>query len=163
VRHTTVIFLVSGLWHGANWTFVAWGAVHALLFLPLLLLGRNRRNTGDLDGWPSLRELTGIATTFAAVCIAWVFFRADSLAHAGEYLAGLGRMHSEVEPSSRMLIAALVLPLTLGVDWLATGAHFDRSRVWQAPTFRWTVYFVACAMILLSWSDESTQFIYFQF
>ncbi len=86
VRNTFAIFLVSGLWHGANWTFVVWGGIHALLFLPLLLTGRNRRNTGDIVGWPSLRELAGMAGTFAAVTVAWVFFRADSVGEAGIYL-----------------------------------------------------------------------------
>jgi D-alanyl-lipoteichoic acid acyltransferase DltB (MBOAT superfamily) len=168
VRNTTVIFLVSGLWHGANWTFVAWGAVHALLFLPLLLLGRNRRNTGDIDGWPSLRELAGIATTFAAVCIAWVFFRADSLAHAGEYLAGLGRMPSADYPLAQVSLTALAwMGVTVGVDALH---HRGQAPAWwlqgrwprAQKAVRWAVYGGVVWLCLKNLHNPS-DFIYFQF
>ena len=93
IRNVFIIFLVSGFWHGANWTFIAWGGIHALLFIPLFLRGTNRKNTSDVvaEGrWlPSPRELIQMGWTFTAVTIAWVFFRADSVGIAMDYL-----MHS---------------------------------------------------------------------
>ena len=90
IRNVFVIFLVSGFWHGANWTFIVWGGIHALLFIPLFLRGTNRKNTSDVvaEGrWlPSPRELLQMGWTFTAVTIAWVFFRADSVGIAMDYL-----------------------------------------------------------------------------
>ena len=114
VRNTFVIFLVSGFWHGANWTFIVWGLIHCLLFLPLLLTGRNRRNTSEIQRFPSFRELAGIVWTFAAVTIAWVFFRAESLENAVAYLYRALALYPEVSGfrlslTPTILITALVL------------------------------------------------------
>ena len=92
VQIVMVIFLVSGFWHGANWTFIAWGGLHAALFLPLLFGNWNRTNLvirpyGWLDAFK-------IATTFFLVCVAWVFFRADSLSVAVTYLDELSNLNS---------------------------------------------------------------------
>ena len=92
VRNTFLIFLISGFWHGANWTFVLWGFIHALLFLPLLLLGLNRRNTGDImrKSWiPQRSELFGMGLTFFFVTFAWIFFRAPNVNVAFTYVQGV--------------------------------------------------------------------------
>lgn len=92
VRNTMIIFLVSGFWHGANWTFVVWGALHGLFFLPLLLARKNRTHLGLVaDGrmLPSLGELRGMLSTFAIVTLAWVFFRAENVSHAVNYLSSM--------------------------------------------------------------------------
>ena len=78
IRNTFVIFLVSGFWHGSNWTFIIWGLIHALLFMPLLVAGRNRRNTTDIEGIPSLTETGEIARTFAGH-LGLGLFRSDSV------------------------------------------------------------------------------------
>ena len=92
IRNVFIIFIVSGFWHGANWTFIAWGAFHAILFLPLLLLGTNRKHVSDdastnygFGGWIS------VIVTFACVCIGWVFFRAESFSDALLYLEGISK------------------------------------------------------------------------
>ncbi len=87
IRNTFIIFLVSGFWHGANWTFIFWGAIHAFLFLPLLLTNKNRSNLGKSNY--QMSDLPKILFTFLFVCLAWVFFRADSLSEAFNYLAGM--------------------------------------------------------------------------
>ncbi len=85
IRNVMVIFLVSGFWHGANWTYVVWGLFHALLFLPLLLFNVNRSHLITKSyGW---LDFAKIGVTFLVVCIGWVFFRADSIADAFQYLA----------------------------------------------------------------------------
>jgi D-alanyl-lipoteichoic acid acyltransferase DltB (MBOAT superfamily) len=97
VRNTFIIFVVSGFWHGANWTFIVWGALNAIYFLPLLLRDKNRVHTGDIAAnrlLPSLKELKGMLITFGLTVLAWVFFRAENIGHALQYLydlfAGLG-------------------------------------------------------------------------
>jgi len=160
VRNTFVIFLVSGFWHGANWTFIVWGLIHALLFLPLLLSGKNRRNVGDIHGMPTMRELGGILVTFAAVTMAWVFFRADSIADAFGYFGHL-IFGNGMGLGNRMLLASSCVGLVLFVDailWLKPNILLLHFKV-----VRWTVYALGIFGVLLAWSDDSTQFIYFQF
>ena len=92
VRNTFVIFLVSGFWHGANWTFIAWGAYHALLFLPLILLGKNRKYTNTVaEGriLPTLKEAGQMILTFFLAVFGWIIFRADSIGQAREYVCGM--------------------------------------------------------------------------
>ena len=92
IRNTFAIFLTSGLWHGANWTFVAWGAYHALLFIPLILLGKNKRFTDTVATdriLPNIREYFQMLLTFLLVVIGWVFFRAETITDAFAYLGGI--------------------------------------------------------------------------
>jgi D-alanyl-lipoteichoic acid acyltransferase DltB (MBOAT superfamily) len=163
VRNTFIIFLVSGFWHGANWTFILWGTIHALLFLPLLLTGNNRRNTEDIQGWPSVKELLGMAGTFTAVTVAWVFFRAPSIHVSFEFLTRILTASGGAPPSSRMLLASLVLPVTLAIEWGILRKSGDAMQVPVCRGIRWFSYAAVLLSILLAWSDESTQFIYFQF
>src|SRR6056300_1596923 len=92
VRNTFIIFLVSGFWHGANWTFIVWGALNALYFLPLLLLNKNRHHieiVAHNKSIPSIKELSFILITFGLTVFAWIFFRAESVTHAVNYIAGI--------------------------------------------------------------------------
>lgn len=92
IRNVMIIFLVSGFWHGANWTYVVWGLFHALLFLPLLLFNVNRSHLITKSyGW---LDFAKIGVTFLVVCIGWVFFRADSITDAFQYLAHLFELKS---------------------------------------------------------------------
>ena len=89
VRNTFIIFLVSGFWHGANWTFIIWGFLNALYFLPLLLIKRNRKNldiVAENRVLPSIRELLSMFTTFSLTVFAWIFFRAESVSQAFSYI-----------------------------------------------------------------------------
>ncbi len=91
-RNILIVFLVSGFWHGANWTFIFWGALHALFYIPLFLMKRNRRNLDivALDRvLPNWREFLAMFRTFFLVLIGWIFFRADTIAQAFNYLKGI--------------------------------------------------------------------------
>ena len=164
VRNTFAIFLVSGFWHGANWTFLAWGLVHALLFLPLLLAGRNRRNTNEIKGLPTAREFAGMAWTFTAVTVAWVFFRADSLEHALTYLKGFSRM-----PSDEMPMTAVKTTDLIWIPVLVVSEALLQNRRWTAwlrePSgrpLRWAAMLVLMLLSLMHF-DRGQTFIYFQF
>lgn len=87
IRNTFIIFLVSGFWHGANWTFIVWGLIHALLFLPLLLSNSNRNSLKEQSY--QYRDFPKIIITFIFVCLAWVFFRAENLTSAWSYIIGM--------------------------------------------------------------------------
>ena len=89
IRNVFVIFIISGFWHGANLTFIAWGLLHALYFIPLMLMRGNRNNTGKIaEGryLPSLKEFFQILITFSITVLAWIFFRADNITHALDYI-----------------------------------------------------------------------------
>lgn len=89
IRNTFIIFLVSGFWHGANWTFIAWGLINAVYFLPLLLLKKNRTNMETVvltRDWHSVRVVGSILSTFLLSCLAWIFFRANSIQQALRYI-----------------------------------------------------------------------------
>lgn len=92
IRNTFVIFLLSGFWHGANWTFIAWGAYHALLFLPLILLGKNRKYTNQVaEGrfLPTWKESLQILCTFLLVVLGWIIFRAPHMPTLLHYFEGI--------------------------------------------------------------------------
>ncbi len=171
VRNTFVIFLVSGLWHGANWTFVCWGAYHALLFLPLILLGKNRkyRDVVAQDrALPTLRELLQMLLTFALVVLGWIIFRAESIGDAWGIFCGM------LHPGSvKALYRFFTLPelrgcgilafLMLVVEWSQRkkehGLVMDKPVPWYV---RYGIYSALFVLILLFWGKDQT-FIYFQF
>ena len=171
VRNTAIIFLVSGLWHGANWTFVVWGALHALYFLPLLLAGRNRRYTEIVaagGGLPTWRELWGMAATFSLVTVAWVFFRADSVGEAWQYLQ---RMFSTSLFSEPVFSGRLDAMVTVGFVLLMVAVEYWGRRL-EVPLVRvegllpqWSqvVFYYGFAIFVLLGAGREQAFIYFQF
>jgi len=163
VRNTFIIFLVSGFWHGASWNFIAWGAVHAVGFLPLLLLKNNRKHTGDVTAagrvLPSARELIAMMTTFAFVTFAWIFFRAKTLCLATDYIKHL--FHGLLQaPPHRQPLLLYVLPF-LVADWYQR--HSERLVAVPGPRpVRYALYIVCTYLIVYHFKDNSS-FIYFQF
>ena len=163
VRNTFAIFLVSGFWHGANWTFIVWGLIHALMFLPLLLSGQNRRNVGDIQGMPTVREFGGIFATFAAVTVAWVFFRADHVDHALEFIANFGNRPGSLDKLSKT--GALWIAFMLCLEWTALlPAAWNRWRSSSLPmtAARWLVYALGVWLVMKNIQSQA-EFIYFQF
>ena len=176
IRNVSIVFLVSGLWHGANWTFVIWGAIHAMLFLPLILLHQNKKNDrARVRFFPSGRDLLSMIFTFCLVCVAWIFFRAADIDHAIRYLFGLFDPDANVIDDLRKVLRGLErTPLTLLIDLALIGMllFFDRltmipawrERILHRPALRYTGYAVLTATILLFGVFTDTRaFIYFQF
>jgi len=93
IRNVFIIFLVSGFWHGANWTFITWGAIHAFLFIPSFLLKNNRKNLNDVEAGrfylPAVKDVVKILYTFSVVTLAWIFFRASSIDLAIDYISNI--------------------------------------------------------------------------
>ena len=160
LRNVVIIFLVSGLWHGNNWRFVAWGAVHAILFVPLLLTGYNRKHT---EGVASLWDPPKVLATFTLVSLAWVFFRAESLSEATTYFKGLFSFNIEGETKHFVLTAFVWVAVMLFVDWLSRSGeipHWWLSK--RMLVTRWGVYAVGVWLCLKNLSGGSS-FLYFQF
>ncbi len=164
VRNTFVIFLVSGLWHGANWTFLAWGAFHALLFLPLILLGKNRKYTDTIaqGRWlPSLKELGQIVLTFVLAALGWILFRSQSISEALDFYTGLvSAGWSGFNPPMRTMA---FVALMVAVEWLQRGQEhgLDMSGV-RYRAVRYACYLAVLAVIFVYGVFNET-FIYFQF
>lgn len=167
VRNTFAIFIVSGFWHGANWTFIVWGALNAIYFLPLLLLNKNRSNLdiaakGGL--FPKAKEVFGMMGTFGLTVIAWIFFRADSLGHAFSYIQGIFTKSLFMMPTIFPKLVLALLAFFLVVEWLGREAEFALNQLMmkERRTVRWSFYLLLVAMIIL-FSGKQQEFIYFQF
>ena len=170
VLNTFIIFLVSGMWHGANWTFLAWGAFHALLFLPLILLGKNRKYTDTVASgraFPSLMELVKMITTFLLAALGWILFRADSIEDAWEYIKLMFTHFFEGTPwiSSPMdgWILTISITLLIVVEWLNRNEAHEFARQPRQRWLRWSGYIVILFMIGAYMTTNEMPFIYFQF
>ena len=168
VRNTFAIFLVSGLWHGANWTFILWGAFHALLFLPLLLIGKNRKYlNGVAEGrrCPTFGELGLMLKTFAFAMAGWLLFRASTIAEAGRWMRDLVDVRSYGIPTDFPHAGRVVFPM-LGLlvvcEWINRGELFGLARYPQRTWLRWLVYF-GIVFLIAFYAPGSQAFIYFQF
>lgn len=167
VRNTFVIFLLSGFWHGANWTFLAWGAYHALLFLPLILLGMNRKYTGQVaEGrWlPTWREAIQMLLTFGLVVIGWIIFRAETIGQAWEIMKGICNVSLFSMP---MMVSGLkrtlfFIAILLVVEWIDRSKKhaFELSRL---PQWARIIVIYGLILIMLEFMGHSQSFIYFQF
>ena len=169
VRNTFVIFLISGFWHGANWTFIAWGAYHAMLFLPLILSGQNRKYTNQLaEGrlLPTWIECWQMVLTFVLVVFGWIIFRAGTIAQAWAYIVGICNYSLVSLPWIDSAKAFLPIPIVLFclilVEWLNRDkSHGLEIQSLKTPV-RWAIYGILCIMILAFGAQPET-FIYFQF
>lgn len=168
VRNTFIIFLVSGFWHGANWTFIAWGALNAIYFMPLLLTNNNRNNLETVAQGrllPSLRESVSMLFTFGLTVFAWIFFRAENIGHAVSYVSGIWGRELLVVPKILPAPVILLILLFLLIEWLGRESQYAIAELglgWKRPA-RWAFYSFLIFIIVMFMHTEETPFIYFQF
>lgn len=167
VRNVFVIFLVSGFWHGANWTFMVWGLLNALYILPSVLIKTNRNNLEIVAKGsilPTVRELSLICLTFGLTVIAWIFFRSKSVSSALDYLSGIVSVSFFTMPSTMPYLTLLLITLFLVIEWLGREDQHALQNFgfkWARPV-RWSFYF-ANVWLILFFSGNQHEFIYFQF
>jgi len=175
IRNTFVIFVVSGFWHGANWTFIIWGALNALFIMPSILMKTNRKNIETVAQGkllPTLKEFIQMTVTFALAVFAWIFFRAENLEHALQYISGIFSksilsipQHSAFSGiSPHPFIMLFLLAQFILIEWLGREQQFAISKIavtWKRP-LRWTFY-ILIATITLLFYGKTEEFIYFQF
>lgn len=171
IRNTFIIFIVSGFWHGANWTFIIWGAINALLFLPLLISKNNRNNLETVAQgklFPNMKEVFQMIITFHFTLLAWVFFRAESVTHAISYISeifspSLFSIPKFEGQNKAMATLALVFGFMV-VEWFGREQQFALQKFgnkWK-PAIRYAFYYALIAIIFLFGGSQQA-FIYFQF
>ncbi|HHH50537.1 MAG TPA: MBOAT family protein [Saprospiraceae bacterium] len=171
LRNIFTIFILSAFWHGANWTFIVWGILNALYFLPLLLLKKNRIHTNTVAQGkylPSIKEFFNIGLTFALTVLAWIFFRAEDIAHAFSYLSTIcststftipyfyGRVHAV---NTAILILFFIL-----IEWIGREEEYAIAKIdlrWKRP-LRYVLYYFIL-LIIFFYGGQQQAFIYFQF
>jgi alginate O-acetyltransferase complex protein AlgI len=170
-RNTLVVFLVSGLWHGASWNFIVWGGLHAAGFLMLMVLPGKASDYNDVvaanSRFPKFGELTGMLFTFSFVAFAWVFFRAPDLAVAVKYLENMLRsllfnpaanLHQIYGKSALFYILPLVM-----ADWHFRHDERELKVPGKSRWVRWLFYALLIFLIGMFKYADSSRFIYFQF
>jgi D-alanyl-lipoteichoic acid acyltransferase DltB (MBOAT superfamily) len=166
-RNIFIIFIVSGFWHGANWTFIIWGALNAIYFLPIMLLGRNRQHintVAESSMLPSPKEIIQICTTFFFTVIGWVFFRSETVGDAFSYLSGLFSYslftYPDVLPQNIIFLVALFVLF----EWIQRKKqHALMIEKFNLPLlFRWGIYY-SIIFSVLQFGGKQQEFIYFQF
>lgn len=169
IRNTFIIFIVSGFWHGANWTFIVWGALNAIYFLPLLITNNNRNNLGTIaEGKliPSLKDFLRMLLTFSLTVFAWIFFRANNIGHAFNYIRGIFSKSLFEKPdilSENILIFCPILLMFIIVEWLQREKQhaLEISHI-NFRLLRWSIY-LTLILITLVFQGNQQGFIYFQF
>ncbi|MCA0153004.1 MBOAT family O-acyltransferase [Winogradskyella vincentii] len=166
IRNTFIIFIVSGFWHGANWTFVVWGALNAIYFLPLLLLKKNRVNTNLVaEGkyLPTLKELYQMTLTFFLTLIAWIFFRADNVMEAFIYVRNMFTSSLFNRPEILPLSILSLIVFFILIEWLGRSGEYAIQKIdFVKNPIRWSFYMFLIILIFL-FTGEQQEFIYFQF
>ena len=175
IRNTFIIFLLSGLWHGANWTFVLWGAYQALLFMILLLLGNNRRyrdmvatitlpdDTTKTKLFPSLKECGQMFVTFLLFVFGMIIFRVESISQIGEYIGSLCNQTLFTMPNVAGISALLMnIVILMIVEWLTRTRNHGLDLKAIHPVLRYAIY-LGLLFMLFAFSGQTVNFIYFQF
>jgi D-alanyl-lipoteichoic acid acyltransferase DltB (MBOAT superfamily) len=171
IRNIFIIFIVSGFWHGANWTFIVWGALNAIYFLPLLLINKNRHHieiVAHNKSIPSIKELSFILITFGLTVFAWIFFRAESVTHAVNYIAGIfnsSLLSVPDFPMRREAVTTIVLVcIFILVEWVGRRGDFAIDNIAKkVPKPLRILFYYAVIMSIFWYGGSQQQFIYFQF
>jgi alginate O-acetyltransferase complex protein AlgI len=171
VRNTFIIFIVSGFWHGANWTFIAWGFLNALFIMPSIIQNTNRNNLDIVAKGkilPSLNELANLSITFALSVFAWIFFRAENISHALHYISVIFSRSlltlpnfPGIQDSFTTIIMVIIFML---IEWSGRESQYAISHFgmkWKRP-LRLAFYY-AIIVAIICFGGKEQQFIYFQF
>jgi alginate O-acetyltransferase complex protein AlgI len=172
VRNTFIIFIVSGFWHGANWTYVIWGVLNAIYFLPLLLTKKNRLHidvVAQSKYVPSLKEFLKILLTFGITVFAWIFFRAENMGHAISYISEIFSFSLFTIPKYAGMDIALITIILIGVfvfiEWCGRESQYAIEHLGQKwyRLLRWSFYALIIFSIGMFMPSVESPFIYFQF
>lgn len=171
IRNTFIIFLVSGFWHGANWTFIIWGFLNALYIMPSIVFNTNRNNIDIVargKNLPSIKEFFAIFFTFCLTVFAWIFFRAANVTHAFNFISEIFSSSFFTLPYFPGIEKAIPLVILTGifliVEWIGREQQYAIAIIginWIKP-LRWLFYFSIVYLIVI-FGGTQQEFIYFQF
>ena len=166
IRNIIIIFTVSGFWHGANWTYVIWGFVNGLYFLPLILTGVHRNHMGPIaEGrfFPSLKVFLLIVLTFFLKALTYAFFRASDIHQSWSYLVGMCDVSMFTIPDGYFLAPMIMIALFLTFEWWKREEECALF-INDVPVFwRRATYLLVFGVTVWFYSNDNMQFIYFQF
>ena len=171
IRNTFIIFLVSGFWHGANWTFIVWGFLNALYIMPSIIFNTNRTNLEIVAKGkmlPSFKEFLMMSTTFILIVFAWIFFRSENVGHAFSYISEILSRSLFTKPKfPEILNAFIVIMITvifMIVEWFGRNENFAIANLeLRLPRYaRWIFYYLII-LLIYNYAGSEQQFIYFQF
>ena len=154
------IFIVSGFWHGANWTFIVWGALNAIYFLPLLLTNNNRNNLETIAQGkllPSIKELSFMLLTFGLTVFAWIFFRAENISHAFSYISEIFSTSFFTIPEIRPRNLILLIMFFVLIEWFGREGQYAIAHLglkWKRPV-RYAMYYAI--IIAIFWFGGKEQ------
>lgn len=175
IRNVFIVFVVSGFWHGANWTFLFWGAINALLFIPLLTSKNRKANFHTSHPLiPGFVESIQMLGTFVLITFTWIFFRAESLSQAFSYIRSIFVSDDFFKISSQTTFTTSIIPLLgyliffVTIEWLNRQHEYIIHPVLTRPTklltaVRYSLYFLILLVIILNVRNQASDFIYFQF
>ena len=167
IRNTFIIFLVSGFWHGANWTFIVWGFIHAVGFMPLLLFNKTKKFSTkfNIENIPTIKEVFQILVTFSFVTLAWVFFRSETIQQALAFLTNIYNNSGENSITQHLNFTILIPVIFLFLlDW-----RFRKNErqlaFFKYPILNWFSYITLGLIIIFYFLNNQAEsnFIYFQF
>jgi D-alanyl-lipoteichoic acid acyltransferase DltB (MBOAT superfamily) len=168
IRNVFIVFLLSGLWHGANWTFIFWGVLNAGFMMPSVMFKTVRRNIGivaDVHYLPSIKEGVSIMLTFSLVVFGWVFFRAENLPHAFNYIKLLFSFSMfKISENIPWFLIYLIL-FFMSIEWYGRSGQFALSGIFDGKPkiLRWSFYAFLLFLMGMFMHTVQTPFIYFQF
>jgi D-alanyl-lipoteichoic acid acyltransferase DltB (MBOAT superfamily) len=164
-------FIIIGLWHGANWTFIAWGAIHAIYFLPGFLQKKKKNRDYSLTNYnyqPSNFDGLRILRTFTLVTFSMIFFRAESINHALSYIAGIFSLSLFSQPDfmnmGEALITLILVSLFFLIEWRGKNDQYAIEKIFNKYNrpLRWAIYY-GIVFIIFWFNGKPQEFIYFQF
>ena len=163
IRNIFIIFLVSGFWHGANWTFIFWGLFHSILFLPSFIFNTNRKYTTSIIGentfLPSPKEFVQVGVTFTLVTIGWVFFRSETI---GDSFIYLNNMIFDVSIPNKYRSELISVVGFIFIEYLIRKDERLNLKLFKNHLFNYILYAIILLFIISNFYEKS-DFIYFQF
>jgi D-alanyl-lipoteichoic acid acyltransferase DltB (MBOAT superfamily) len=157
--------LVSGFWHGANWTFIFWGLLHALFIIPSIFFATNRQHLATVSEGkilPSVKEFFQMIVTFILSSFAWIFFRAKNMEEAIGIIGSIGKGHGKIEQLSSAYPIAAVLIMIL-MEWQSRQSSIPFSHI-KNKWIRYITYLIILFLIFMMGAFINPRsFIYFQF
>ena len=161
IRNTLIIFLVSGLWHGANWTFLIWGLFHAILFLPIIIRSKKRIKPSCNYNFIDSLKMLGV---FILVTIGWIIFQSENLSEVQTYITKICSVEVFYRPSglalayTPMFFAAIMFI----IEWFKKEDEFPLQKLYMKKSLRWTIY-ILLILVIVFYQGKPTDFIYFKF
>ncbi len=173
IQNVFIIFILSGFWHGANWTFIIWGALNAIYFLPSLLNNKNRIYLDTVAKgkyFPNIKEIFNMFTTFLIVVFAWVFFRSENISCAFKYFSIIFSKSffsiPQFDGKKDAFTIIIFIVFFMSIEWINREKSHPMAEMHQAVSrnARWSIYLSLTLLIYFFGNfSESIEFIYFQF